>query len=95
LAEALPRRAAQLNLAIEQTRIGQLLVSAMRGLGGGKKNTSWGGMEMFLENQIAPSDPRKETVYRNFEANLRDIVAIGVHSGAKIILNTVSVNLKA
>jgi tetratricopeptide (TPR) repeat protein len=93
-AKALPRRAARLNLAIQQTRTGQLLVSALRNLGGKTKNTSWGGMEMFLENQIAPDDPHKETVYRNFEANLHDIVEAGVNSGAKVILNTVSVNLK-
>jgi tetratricopeptide (TPR) repeat protein len=93
-ARALPRRAAQLNLAIQQTRTGQLLVSALRQMGGKNKNTSWGGMEMFLENQIAPNDPRKETVYRNFEDNLQDIVRAGVGSGAKVILSTVSVNLK-
>ena len=93
-AQALPRRAAQINLAIQQTRTGQLLVSGLRNLGGKPKNTSWGGMEMFLENRIAPDDLRKETVYRNFEGNLVDIVRAGVSSGAKIILNTVSVNLK-
>ncbi len=92
--QALPRRAAQLNLALQQTRTGQLLVSGLRNLGGKSKNQSWGGMEMFLENQIAPGDPRKETVYRNFEGNLRDIVAAGENAGAKIILSTVSVNLK-
>jgi tetratricopeptide (TPR) repeat protein len=93
-AKALPRSAVQFNLAIQQTRTGQLVVSALRNLGGKPKNTSWGGMEMFLENRIAPNDPRKETVYRNFEANLRDIVEAGVNFGAKVILNTVSVNLK-
>ena len=93
-AQVLPRRAVQFNLAIQQTRMGQLLVSVLRNLGGKPKNTSWGGMEMFLENRIAPDDPRKETVYRNFEANLRDIVDAGVNFGAKVILNTVSVNLK-
>jgi tetratricopeptide (TPR) repeat protein len=93
-AQALPRRAAQLNLALQQTRTGQLLVSGLRNLSGKSKNESWGGMEMFLDNQIAPSDPRKETVYRNFEGNLRDIVAAGENAGARIILSTVSVNLK-
>ena len=93
-AQALPRRAAQLNLALQQTRTGQLLVSGLRNLGGKSKNQSWGGMEMFLDNQIAPADPRKETVYRNFEGNLRDIVAAGEKAGTKIILSTVSVNLK-
>ena len=93
-AQALPRRAAQFNLAIQRTRIGQLLVSGLRNVGGKSKNASWGGMEMFLENRIAPGDPRKETVYRNFEGNLRDIVEAGENSGSKVILNTVSVNLK-
>jgi tetratricopeptide (TPR) repeat protein len=93
-AQALPRSAARFNLALQQMRTGQLLVSGMRKLGGKSKNTSWGGMEMFLENRIPPDDPRKETVYRNFEANLRDIVDAGVDSGAQVILNTMSVNLK-
>lgn len=93
-AQALPRRAAQLNLAIQETRTGQLLVAGLRHLSGKGKNTSWGGMEMFLNNQIAPGDPRKETVYRNFEGNLRDIVGAGVKAGAVVILNTVAVNLK-
>jgi tetratricopeptide (TPR) repeat protein len=93
-AQALPRRAAQFNLALQQTRIGQLLVAGLRNLGGKSKNPSWGGMEMFLENRIAPDDPHKDTVYRNFEGNLRDIVGAGVNSGARVILNTVAVNLK-
>jgi tetratricopeptide (TPR) repeat protein len=93
-ARALPRRAAQFNLAIQETRVGQLLVSGLRHLGAKTENTSWTGMEMFLQNQIAPNDPRKDTVYRNFEGNLRDIVAAGMNSGAKVILNTVAVNLK-
>ncbi len=93
-AQATPRRVAQMNLAIQRTRVGQLLVAALRNLRGNSGNASWGGMEMFLENQIAPGDPRKETVYENFAGNLHDIVAAGVGAGAKVILNTVSVNLK-
>jgi tetratricopeptide (TPR) repeat protein len=93
-ARALPGSLVRFSLALQQTRTGQLLVSAMRHLVGKSKNTSWGGMEMFLENQIPPGDPRKETVYRNFAANLRDIVSAGMNSGAKVILNTVAVNLK-
>ena len=33
-------------------------------------------------------------VYQNFERNLNDIVRVGLDSGAKILLNTVAVNLK-
>ena len=93
-AQALPRQMAQFNIELQRTRIGQLLVAALHQLGGKSKNASWGGMEMFLGNRVAPDDRRKETVYRNFEANLRDIFEAGVNSGAKVILNTVAVNLK-
>ena len=93
-ARALPRSAVRFNLAIQEARTGQLLVSELRKLGGKSKTTSWGGMEMFLENQIAPGDPRKETVYANFESNLHDIVSAGLDSGAKVILSTMSVNLR-
>ena len=92
--QALPRRAAQINLAVQQTRTGQLLMAGLRRLGGNAKNTSWGGMEMFLQNQVAPDDARRKTIYENFAGNLRDIVDAGENSGAKVILNTMSVNLK-
>ena len=92
--KALPRRATQMNLAVQRTRTGQFLMDGLRRLGGKSKNTSWGGMEMFLQNQIAANDSRKETVYQNFAGNLQDIVSAGIDSGAKVILNTVSVNLK-
>jgi tetratricopeptide (TPR) repeat protein len=88
-----PLALVRLNLAIQQTRVGQLAMAAMRKLGGRQANASWGGMQMFLQNQIPPDDPRKEIVYKNFTANLRDIVCAGLDSGAKVILSTMSVNL--
>jgi tetratricopeptide (TPR) repeat protein len=84
----------RLNLAIQQTRVGQLMMALARKLQGKTADASWRGMEMFLGNRIRPGDPRKETVYRNFQHNLDDIVHAGLGSGAKIILNTVAVNLK-
>lgn len=92
--QAPPRALVRLNLAVQKSRLGQLAMSAMRRLAGKSANTTWGGMQMFLQNQVPPTDPRRETVYRNFEANLRDIVAAGVDSGAQVILNTMSVNLR-
>lgn len=89
-----PLAAVRGNLAIQKTRVGQLAVSWLRGLGGKSKNASWGGMKMFLQNQIPPNDPRRETVYQNFASNLRDIVQTGRASGAKIILSTMAVNLR-
>ena len=94
-AKAPPLPAIRLNLAIQKTRLGQLLVAVSRQLkGGSAKNTSWGGMEMFAGNQLPADDPRKEVVYQNFSRNLQDIVKAGLDSGAKILLNTVAVNLK-
>ncbi len=94
-AKAPPLAMIRLDLAIQKTRLGQLLVNVSRKLKSANANaTSWGGMEMFVGNQLQPNDPRKEVVYQNFAQNLRDIVKVGLDSGAKILLNTVAVNLK-
>ena len=85
----------RLNLAVQKTRLGQLLVNITRKFGTGKSaSSSWGGMEMFAGNQIPVNDPRRDAVYRNFSRNLHDILKAGLDSGAKILLNTVAVNLK-
>jgi tetratricopeptide (TPR) repeat protein len=93
-AKAPPWPLIRLTLAVQETRVGQLLMSLARRVRGGSPNAAWGGMEMFVGNQLAPGDPRREVVYRNFQRNLRDILQVGLNSGAKIILNTVAVNLK-
>lgn len=85
---------ARLNLAIQETRVGQVAAKWLRNLGDKSAYTSWGGMQMFLQNQVPPGDARKETVYRNFAANLREAVAAGLDSGAKVVLSTMSVNLR-
>jgi tetratricopeptide (TPR) repeat protein len=85
----------RLNLAIQKMRLGQLLANLGRKLKGGVANApSWGGMEMFVGNRLPVDDPRREIVYKNFSRNLHDIVKAGLDSGAKILLNTVAVNLK-
>ena len=83
------------NLALQKTRLGQLLVNLGRTLKAGPTTaSSWGGMEMFVGNQLPANDPRREVVYHHFSRNLHDIVQTGLNSGAKILLNTVAVNLK-
>jgi hypothetical protein len=83
------------NLALQKTRLGQLLVNLGRKLKTGATGaSSWGGMEMFVGNQLPADDPRREVVYHHFSRNLRDIVQTGLNSGAKILLSTVAVNLK-
>lgn len=85
----------RLNLAVQQSRVGQLAMSLLRQAGGKSDNpVAWSGMKMFLQNQIAVTDSRRATVYQNFESNLRDILSAGTKSGTKIVLSTVSVNLR-
>ncbi len=94
-AQAPPLFYVRLFTGIQKTRVGQLLTAAIRKLSShATKSTTWGGMQMFLENRVAPDNPKKERVYRNFESNLADILRAGLGHHAKIILNTVAVNLK-
>lgn len=94
-AKAPPLAMIRLNLAIQKTRVGQLLIQLGQKLKSEKAGaTAWGGMEMFAGNRLGADDPRKEVVYQNFAQNLKDIVRAGLDSGAKVLLNTVAVNLK-
>jgi len=93
--QAPPLALVRLNLALQQSRLGQALTELGRKLrGNSSAPVQWGGMQMFLGNQLRPDDPRKQTVYHNFSANLRDIVRAGVASGANVVLCTVAVNLR-
>jgi tetratricopeptide (TPR) repeat protein len=94
-AQSPPVTLVRATLAIQETRTGQLLAALGRKFNGKSGNArAWGGMQMFTENKIAPDDRRRETVCRNFEKNLRDIVGCGLDSGTKVLLSTVAVNLK-
>ncbi|MGA2248117.1 MAG: tetratricopeptide repeat protein [Verrucomicrobiota bacterium] len=93
--QAPPLPYVRLATAIQRTRSGQLFTAWARKFNGHEaRSTSWGGMQMFLNNQIAPDNPLKENVYRNFQKNLDDILRAGLGSGAKVLLNTVAVNLQ-
>ena len=60
----------RLALALQRLRIGQWFMELGRKLRGQETTAAaWGGMGMFLNNQVAPDSPRKETVYRNFQEN--------------------------
>jgi tetratricopeptide (TPR) repeat protein len=85
----------RLSLALQEARLGQMLMMLGRKLtGAGKHGPSWGGMKMFIENRIGPADPRKEIVYQNFRRNLEDILQAGRRAGVPVLLNTVAVNLE-
>lgn len=89
--QAPPVSAVRLGLWLKKTRIGQFLSS----LGTHQSQAvRWEGMEMFLQQQVTRDDPRLARVYQNFEANLDHIVRTGQRAGARVVLCTVSVNLK-
>jgi tetratricopeptide (TPR) repeat protein len=82
-------------VAFKATRIGQALGNLVRHYQKRPVNQSeWGGMQMFLNNHVRQDDPRMATVYASFEQNLNDIIDIGLHSGAKVLVSTVARNLK-
>lgn len=91
-AQAPPWQVVRASVTLQRFRLGQFLMSAIRRLRP-KSGGTWGGLEMFLQNRVRPEDPRKETVYRNFERNLRDILRAGLDSHTQIILNKMAVNL--
>ena len=70
------------------TRIGQMVTKL------GTQKKEWNGMEMFLDQQVRASSPLLENTYANFERNLRDTIAVGLNSGAKVIVATTATNLE-
>lgn len=92
-AKAPPLWMVRFGLALQRTRVGQLMSAAGHWLKG-KRAVQWDGMRMFASERVGPLDPKREAVYANFRGNLRDILKAGLSSGTKIILNKVPVNLR-
>jgi tetratricopeptide (TPR) repeat protein len=84
----------RLALAAQRSRVGQLLASLAAKINGSSRASNWGGMKMFMNNLVPPDDLHRGRVNRNFQSNLEDILHIGLRHDAKILLNTVAVNLR-
>jgi len=83
------------NLALKATRIGQLVDTLRSAITKPTPDKSeWGGMEMFLDQQVQIDDPRMAMVYEHFSKNLSAIIETGRKAGAGIVVSTVPVNLK-
>lgn len=54
----------------------------------------WGGMQMFLEHEIAANDSRLAATEQMFRDNLRSIIRSGREAGATVLLGTVLTNQK-
>ncbi len=80
---------------IRQTRISQwlsLLIQGHPSSQTAKDKTQT--MEYFREHRMALDDPRREAVWRNYERNLRTILANARKAGAGVIVSTAASNLK-
>ncbi|MHB1309857.1 MAG: tetratricopeptide repeat protein [Limisphaerales bacterium] len=87
--------AVRARLALQSTRVGQALNTLGNHLRGRESAaTNWTGLKLFLGNELAPNDPRREQVYANFTRNLEDLVRAGTRSGARVIVASVASNLK-
>ncbi len=83
------------NLAFKTTRAGQLLERILPSAAGGTTGSGeWGGMEMFVNNQVRQDDPRMETVYHHFRQNLEEIVELARGNKVGVIVSTVAVNFR-
>lgn len=78
------------SLLAKRTRLGQWLTVGDEG----SAQPSWGGMTMFLENQVRAGDARLQNVYDHFRKNLEDVCRLAQRNDVPIILSTVATNLK-
>ncbi|HTL15782.1 MAG TPA: tetratricopeptide repeat protein, partial [Patescibacteria group bacterium] len=82
-------------LAVKKTRTGQLLELLFSRLSRRPDaNREWGGMEMFLKNEVRADDKKMSSVYAHFGRNLQDILNLAARNHIKVALGTVAVNLK-
>lgn len=93
-AKAPPGWLVRLRLGLGQLRLLQGLADLSGRWGAPGGGRTWEGMKLFLENRLAPDDPTREAVYRNFRANLEAILRVGERAQVPIVLSTVAVNLK-
>lgn len=83
------------NLALKTFRFGQLFEALGQTFRTPAPDRSeWGGMLMFVNQQVRATDSRMAAVYRHFQSNLADILQSGQEHGCGIVLSTVAVNLR-
>lgn len=80
-------------VALKSSRTGQLIAAAGRALAGQHgAPADWGGMQMFLQQEIPADDPRLDAVRAHFRANLLAIAAVAHRAGAHTLVCTVLTN---
>jgi len=80
-------------ITLRRYRLGQLISSLARWPKADELD-HWGGMQMYLDQQVRADDPQLEIVYDHFRDNLEDICSTAQGMGAKVLLSTVGSNLR-
>jgi tetratricopeptide (TPR) repeat protein len=93
-AQAASPAAVRASVLLQSSRLGQLAQRVRRYFKAKGPPAKWGGMEMFLDQQVARDDARLQKVYHSYRDNLQRIVAVGSGSGAKVLLCSIVTNLK-
>src|SRR5262245_40075924 len=94
-ADAPHRSTVRTTLALQSTKLGQLLQNGINHLVGKKPSReNWAGLEMFTRTRVPSTDPRLETVYQNFEQNLADILNTAERAGVRTLLCAPASNLE-
>ena len=87
--QSLPLPAIRAGLALKTLRLGQLLGDWVPSAGASSEAArGWGGMSMFLGQQVRQDDVRLEAVRSHFERNLREMIDLGTGSGARVVVST-------
>lgn len=81
-------------IRLKTLRLGQLFDAAVRSLRRGAESREWGGMEMMADQKVRHDSPATQRVYRHFERNLSDLLAVAGRAGVPVVLCTVATNLK-
>ena len=81
---------------VKRSRLWQLLTEFRQQLSqvDEKQALRWRGMQMFTGNTVPQDDPRLDTVYSHYTANVGDAVQTLRDKGMHVILSTVPVNLR-
>lgn len=83
------------NLGLTSTKTGQLFQRILSSVGSKRKiPEQWGGMEMFLKENVRFGADALQVVESHFGQNLRDACDVGLKAGAKVIVSSVASNLK-
>ena len=87
---------ARLSMTVRNTRAGRAIESVMGALGQrifGRGNDRWKGLDEHKDSQLAAEDPALDGMIWQTRENFRDIIAVALQHGCKVLVCVPAVNL--